>query len=309
MITLIVPTRNRAHTLALVAPSYFQQEQVSEIIFVSDAGTDDTPALIGRLAAAWPQISTRFVCNRSRLGASASRNVGVQLATNDYVLFCDDDESLEPGYARICLEKLVRLEAGAVSGRRIYLEPGETPVDALERFGSGIRNTSPFRVLICEYVNAARFAGDLKLPLTNAIILTRTALLRRFPFDSTYARGNGYREESDYQMNLFVNGYDVYVTNDRHSFHLPMTQIVTGGQRTSRWRRLYWSVRYTRYFFGKYYSAYARKQGLMAPRWLALTAFAAFALYRETLRPPLFTLAKAALRHRRRFAGPLSVSR
>ena len=62
-------------------------------------------------------------------------------------------------------------------------------------------------------------------------------------------------------MNLFVNGYDVYVTNDRHSFHLPMSQVVTGGQRTSRWRRLYWSVRYTRYFFAKYYSAYAQKQG------------------------------------------------
>ena len=141
MITLIVPTRNRAHTLQLVAPSYFQQEQVTEIIFVSDAGTDDTPALIERLAAAWPQIRTRFVCNRSRLGASASRNVGVQMATNDYVLFCDDDESLETGYARICFEKLVQFDAGAVSGRRIYLEPGETPGCALDRFGLGIRNT------------------------------------------------------------------------------------------------------------------------------------------------------------------------
>ncbi len=309
MITLIVPTRNRSHTLQLVAPSYFQQEHVTEIIFVSDAGTDDTPALIERLAAAWPQIHTRFVCNHSRLGASASRNVGVQMATNDYVLFCDDDEGLEPGYARACLEKLVRFDAGAVSGRRIYLEPGETPRDALDRFGLGIRNTSPFRTLICEYVNAARFAGDIRLPLTNAIILTRTALLRRFPFDCAYARGNGYREESDYQMNLFVNGYDIYVTNDRHSFHLPMSQVVTGGQRTSRWRRLYWSVRYTRYFFAKYYSAYAQKRGLRSPRWLALIAFAAFALYRETLRPPLFAMVKAALRRRRRLVDPVSLSR
>jgi glycosyltransferase involved in cell wall biosynthesis len=309
MITLIVPTRNRAHTLHLVAPSYFQQEQVTEIIFVSDAGTDDTPAVIERLAAAWPRIRTRFVSNPSRLGASASRNVGVQMTTNDYVLFCDDDESLEPGYARICLEKLLRFNAGAVSGRRIYLEPGETPGAALERFGSGIRSTAPFRNLICEYVNAARFAGDIRLPLTNAIILTRTALLRRFPFDSAYARGNGYREESDYQMNLFVNGYDVYVTNDRHSFHLPMSQVITGGQRTNSWRRLYWSVRYTRYFFAKYYPAYAQRQGLTAPRWLALAAFAAFAIYRETLRRPLFAVAKAALRQRRRFAHAASVAR
>ena len=34
MITLIVPTRNRAHTLRLVAPSYFAQDCVDELIFV-----------------------------------------------------------------------------------------------------------------------------------------------------------------------------------------------------------------------------------------------------------------------------------
>ena len=43
MITLIVPTRNRAHTLQLVAPSYFAQDDVSELIFVLDAG--DLPVL------------------------------------------------------------------------------------------------------------------------------------------------------------------------------------------------------------------------------------------------------------------------
>jgi len=42
VITLIVPTRNRAHTLQLVAPSYFAQDDVSELIFVSDAGDDVT---------------------------------------------------------------------------------------------------------------------------------------------------------------------------------------------------------------------------------------------------------------------------
>ena len=50
MIPLIVPTRNRAHTLQLVAPSYFAQDDVSELIFVSDAGDDDTPAVIAEIA-------------------------------------------------------------------------------------------------------------------------------------------------------------------------------------------------------------------------------------------------------------------
>jgi glycosyltransferase involved in cell wall biosynthesis len=296
VITLIVPTRNRAHTLRVVAPSYFQQDDVTEIIFVSDAGTDDTPAHIEHLAQAHPAMKTRLLTNARRLGASESRNVGVREASNQYILFCDDDEYLESGYARTCLQKLLQLNAGAVSGRRIYLESGESLLQALHRFGNGLRTTKPFRFLICEYVNAAKFSGDLPLPLTNANILTRRSLLQRFPFDSYYARGNGYREESDFQMNLFTNGYDVYVTNERHSFHLPMSQVRTGGQRTGALPRMRWAIQYTHYFFGKYYAAYAKRVGLRSPRYAALLAFVGFVIYRETLRPPLYRLAKWALR-------------
>ncbi|MCW5603278.1 MAG: hypothetical protein KIT18_01830 [Burkholderiales bacterium] len=46
-------------------------------------------------------------------------------------------------------------------------------------------------------------------------------------------------------MNLFVNGYDIVVTNDCHSIHLPMQEVRTGGQRTAFWKRIYWSAHYT----------------------------------------------------------------
>ncbi len=304
MITLIVPTRNRAHTLRLVAPSYFAQDCVDELIFISDAGDDDTPAVLADIARRFPQKSLRVLRNETRLGASQSRNVGVAASTNELILFCDDDEYLEAGYARILLEKLQAPNVGAVSGRRVYLLPGETESQALRRFGVGMRNAKPFRTLICEYVNGARFSGDLAIPITNAIILTKKRLLLEFGFDAHYARGNGYREETDYQMNLFVHGFDICVTNDCHSFHLPLSQVRSGGQRTSRLKRLYWSVYYTRYFFGKYHERYARRLGIHWPRWFALLAFSIFAVYRETLRPPLHAAAMAALARRARSANP-----
>jgi glycosyltransferase involved in cell wall biosynthesis len=291
VITLIVPTRNRAHTLRLVAPSYFAQEDVSELIFVSDAGDDDTPAVIGEIARQFPQKIVRLLRNVTRLGASQSRNVGVTASTNDLILFCDDDEYLEAGYARILLQKLQASNLGAISGRRVYMLTGETEPQALRRFGIGITAAKPFRALMCEYVNGAKFSGDLAIPVTNAIILTRKSLLLRFPFDDYYARGNGYREETDYQMNLFVNGFEIRVTNDCHSFHLPQSQIRTGGQRTSLLKRFYWTVYYTRYFFGKYYERYAQRLGIRSPRWIALFAFSIFSAYRETLRPLLHAAA------------------
>jgi glycosyltransferase involved in cell wall biosynthesis len=302
LITLIVPTRNRAHTLRLVAPSYFAQEGVSELIFVSDAGDDDTPAVIAEIARQFPGKVSRMLRNDSRLGASQSRNVGVAASNNEFILFCDDDEYLEAGYARILLQKLQTLKAGAVSGRRIYLMPDESKSQALQRFGSGMRSSKPFRPLICEYVNGAKFIGDILMPITNAIILTRKDLLKRFPFDNYYARGNGYREETDYQMNLFVHGFDIHVTNDCHSFHLPLSEVRTGGQRTQPLKRLYWSIFYTRYFFGKYYQRYAQRLRLRSPRWVALLGFTIFAVYRETLRPMLHGIAMLVLARRRAFA-------
>jgi glycosyltransferase involved in cell wall biosynthesis len=303
LITLIVPTRNRAHTLRLVAPSYFAQDGVSELIFVSDAGDDDTALVIAEIARQFPDKAWRMLRNETRLGASQSRNVGVAASTNEFILFCDDDEYLEAGYARILLQKLQTLNAGAVSGRRIYLTPGESKPNALQRFGTGIGTSKTFRPLICEYVNGAKYTGDISLPVTNAIILTKKSLLQQFPFDNYYARGNGYREETDFQMNLFVHGFDIRVTNDCHSFHLPLSQVRTGGQRTQPLKRLYWSIFYTQYFFGKYYQRYARRMGLRSPRWVALFGFAIFAVYRETLRPILHGIAMRVLARRRASAG------
>src|SRR5262249_7071742 len=151
-ITLVVPSRNRAHTLKKVAPSYYAQHGVSEIVFVLDGGTDDSPAIISEIAARHPLIDTKIILNETRLGAAQSRNVGVAAASNAFVLFSDDDEYLEPGYASICLRKLLGARAAAVSGRRVYMLDEETPEDALRRFGDGLRTTAPFLPLLCEYV-------------------------------------------------------------------------------------------------------------------------------------------------------------
>ena len=290
MISLIVPTRDRAHTLEKVLLSYLSQDLVSEIIIVSDAGTDATPALISDWSHRYPERRLKLIVNERRLGASLSRNVGVEASTNEFVLFCDDDEYLEAGYAKTCMNKLLSAGCGAVSGRRVYMIGDETKEAALLRFGTGLRRSPPFRPVICEYVNGAKYQGDLELPFTNAIILTRKCLLEEFPFDGYYAKGNGYREETDFQMNLFVHDIKILVTNECHSIHLPMSAVRTGGQRINRLRRIYWSIHYTAYFFKKYYSAYAQRVGIHTPRLIALFAFSIFSIYRELFRPALYQI-------------------
>lgn len=294
MISLVVPTRNRSYTLRKVLPSYLTQEQVSEIVIVDDAGTDDTRAVVDAAALAHPAVAVRYLRHGERQGAARSRQAGAAAAVNDHVLFCDDDEYLEPGYAAECLRLLVAEGAGAVSGRRVYMRTGETRAAALARFGDGLRRVAPFNYRLCETVNGAVFRGVVSLPLTNSNILTTRALVMRFGFDPHYRAGNGYREESDFQMALFLAGWPVLASNDAHSLHLPLGEVRTGGQRVRRWRKFAWSVRYNGYFLDKYYPAYAVVVGLTQPLWLAKARAALYLAWRTFLRPQLHAAVMAA---------------
>lgn len=290
MISMVVATRNRGYTLRKVLPSFFAQAQVDEIVLVSDASTDDTEATFRSVAGSYPEVRPVFVRNEQRLGQPASRNRGAATVSNDFILFCDDDEYLEPGYARTCLDILVARNAGIVSGRRIYLQTGERPSDALARFGSGRLDVRPFRPQLCFLVNAARFTGEVSQPIASPVMLTRTRLARDLGFDEHYGSANGYREESDFQVRAFLGGHEVVMSDRVHSFHLPMGEVRTGGQRTSAVTRIRGMTTHTSYFYDKVYDDYARALGLRTPRFAAKVLFAAFAVY-KVLVVPLVTAA------------------
>jgi glycosyltransferase involved in cell wall biosynthesis len=288
MITMVVPTRNRAYTLRKVLPTYLSQDCVTEFILIDDDGDDDSEALLASLAPGYPHVACRYVRNETRRGASYGRQRGAELATNDTVLFCDDDEYLEAGYAKTCMVLLDRSGVGAVSGRRVYMRDGEEPAQALRRFGSGTRSRRFFDRTTLQIVNGARFSGVIEVPFTIANILTRKALLQQFPFDTHYAKGNGYREESDYQMNLYVHGHTILVTDDAHSIHMPYSEVRTGGQRIDKWRKLSWSIHYNNYFLDKYHAAYRRRAGIRTPTWAAKLLTSAYLAWFGIVRPSVY---------------------
>jgi glycosyltransferase involved in cell wall biosynthesis len=282
---MVVATRNRGYTLERVLPSFFSQRHVDEIVLVSDASTDNTEEVFLAVAADYPNVRAVHLRNEHRLGQPGSRNRGAAAASNDYILFCDDDEYLEEGYAATCLDILRSRSAGLVSGRRIYLEPNENPTQALARFGCGRLRLRPYNRHLCFLVNDARFSGEVSQPIASPVMLTRTETVRLLPFDEHYGLANGYREESDFQVRVFLSGRDVIMSGRVHSFHLPMSEVRTGGQRTSSLTRIKGMVEYTGYFYDKHYDDYARRVGIRTPRWAAKGLFAVFAVYKVALLP------------------------
>jgi glycosyltransferase involved in cell wall biosynthesis len=285
MITLIVPTRNRCHTLAIVVGSFYRLRLVDEIIFVIDAATDRSSEFLSELSAAQVDKKTVILENRCRLGTAASRMRGISKAENDFILFCDDDLFLQPGYDEVCLRKLQQTGAAAVSGRHLFRLAGEAPDQAIARFGNGLRRQPPFRRHLCHFAAEAYYEGDISLPLTNACILTTKALLLQYKFDSFYKAGNGYREESDFQMNLYVNGHEIIATNDTHAVHLHRSEVRGGGNRVNRLSQIFWATYYTNYFYSKYWNRYAKRMEISYSRYEALLLFAFWISYVILLRP------------------------
>ncbi len=101
LVSLILPTYNRASILERCVNSVLAQSYIKwELIIVDDASTDDTAAVATRLAQ-HPKI--RFCRNPVRLGPHANINRMVSIAAGRLVLILEDDLILEP----FCVEKLV----------------------------------------------------------------------------------------------------------------------------------------------------------------------------------------------------------
>ncbi|MET0065698.1 MAG: glycosyltransferase [Candidatus Thiodiazotropha sp.] len=90
-VSVIIPSFNRAHTLARALDSVIAQTHpVLEIIVIDDGSTDQTDELIAR---DYPQC----VCLRqSNRGVSAARNRGISHARGEWLALLDSDDSWMP---------------------------------------------------------------------------------------------------------------------------------------------------------------------------------------------------------------------
>jgi glycosyltransferase involved in cell wall biosynthesis len=95
-ISIIVPTRNRPHLLALALDSIWRQSYQSyEVIIIDDASTRETldqyPALLNKFDKRF-KLHHLGGTGEAGLGPSVTRNHGISVAGGEVVTFCDDDD-------------------------------------------------------------------------------------------------------------------------------------------------------------------------------------------------------------------------
>lgn len=98
MISVVIPTHNRASLLSRALDSVLNQSyQDFEIVVVDDASTDKTAQLLNLYKRVYPDKFVIYKNDENR-GVSISRNIGNKLARGKYILVLDSDDYFLPGF-------------------------------------------------------------------------------------------------------------------------------------------------------------------------------------------------------------------
>lgn len=161
--SIVLPTYNRARLLEETLESVFAQEFTDfEVLVVDDGSTDDTPAVLARYG------ERVRVLRQPNQGQGAARNLGIQHATGEYVVFLDSDDLWFP-WTLATYRQVIHMYGGpaVVMGSPASFERREEL--------AGVRRESPRAHAFKDYLASA---GD-PFGRTACAIAVRTEALRR----------------------------------------------------------------------------------------------------------------------------------
>lgn len=206
-VSVIICTKDRGASLGeTLATLFAQTRRPDELIIVDDGalgqGALDAEALIALGAA--QGVPTRYL-RKETPGLAASRNIGVQHAQGDVILFLDDDVTLEPEYLARLLALFEADKAGAVGGATGALIVEYAPgVRAFLRFFL-LDGRRPGAVLPSGYGVLVR-AGEIEAAqpvewLSGCNMAYRRAVFDEFRFDQRLG-AYGWSEDRDFSYRV-----------------------------------------------------------------------------------------------------------
>jgi glycosyltransferase involved in cell wall biosynthesis len=190
LVSVIIPTRNRAALLDRALDSVLAQEGLGklfelDVIVVDDGSTDSTIDVVRR----YPQV--RHMVSHHR-GVAGTRNIGIQASRGRFVCFLDDDDVWLPKRLKLQIPALERhTEAGAVYSQVFHTETGKAYPELSHAASGRIFNALLFGNCMCVH----------------------SVLIRREAFEKA-----GYFDES-------LSSYEDWDLWLRLSFHFPFVFV------------------------------------------------------------------------------------
>jgi glycosyltransferase involved in cell wall biosynthesis len=96
LVSVVVPTYNRAKLVVQAIDSLIQQTWAAlEVVVVDDGSEDDTLAVL-RLLPALAKGRSLVICTQANRGVSAARNHGTRMSRGEFIMYLDSDDTLVP---------------------------------------------------------------------------------------------------------------------------------------------------------------------------------------------------------------------
>jgi glycosyltransferase involved in cell wall biosynthesis len=211
LVSVIVPSFNRAHLLERTLPSYLQGD-VIELILIDDCSSDNTEEVIKNLQLKYSKI--KYFRNAKNSKQPYSKNIGIEHASGEYIYFGDDDSYITDDTIRILLETSQKYDADCVGARFLYA-------------GAYVRSDNDMQVFlnwknkkyaddvksICDleemYFNfSLNYHIPIETPAVHACALIKSEIAKSIKFDTNYL-GCAYREETDFFIRVKLMGYKI----------------------------------------------------------------------------------------------------
>jgi glycosyltransferase involved in cell wall biosynthesis len=162
-VAIVVPVYNPGPELERCVASVLAQTMPPgelEAIFVDDGSTDGSGELLDRLAGEHPHV--RVIHEPNSGWAGRPRNVGIDAATAEFVLFLDHDDALGPEAASRLYARAVADGSDVVLGRSVgHGKPNESSRDwatrgpvTFEQAPELIAHLKPHKLVRREFLDA-----------------------------------------------------------------------------------------------------------------------------------------------------------
>ena len=196
LVSVVIPTRNRARLLSRAIQSVLTQSHSRlELIIVDDNSSDDTPQAVQSLR----DERVQYIRHEVTRGPGPARNAGVAVSQGQFVAFLDDDDEFLP-------DKLeVQMDAFSKSVGGVGVVVGDVEVR---------RNGTPLQLFLYDGEEGSIFlhflAGNI-FPI-NASLIRRQILV---PFDDKLA----CLEDVDFHLKVLSQTKAVYVDKPCAIYH------------------------------------------------------------------------------------------
>ena len=115
-ISVIIPVYNAEKYIVQAVESALQQDEVFEIILIEDQSPDNALEICKALENQHPKVKLFQHPDKQNHGAGASRNLGIEKATGDFIAFLDADDYYLPNRFEAEKELFKNPEAEGVYG-------------------------------------------------------------------------------------------------------------------------------------------------------------------------------------------------